>query len=84
VLPGSWASRMESAGSGGTRLARRLKVHRDGGGLVIPGYSEHSGGLRHRLGRDEQTMIMRLRDQTMMQANIARATVRHPRRCCGS
>jgi transposase, IS30 family len=54
--------------------AMRLKVGRDGGGLVMPGVPDTPGGLGHRLGRDEQIMIMRLRDQGMMQADIARAS----------
>jgi transposase, IS30 family len=52
----------------------RLKVGRDGGGFVMPGVPDTPGGLGHRLGRDEQIMIMRLRDQGMMQADIARAS----------
>ena len=49
-----------------------------GGGLVTPGDPDTPGGRGHRLSLSERTVIMRLLDQKMSQADIARAIGRDP------
>ena len=58
--------------------AMMLKEGRDGGGLVTPGDLDMPGGSGHRLSQDERTTIMRLLDQEVTQADIARAIGRDP------
>ena len=52
--------------------AMTLKEGRNGGGLARPGSPGGSGGRGHRLSLDERTRIMRLRDQNVKPAEIAR------------
>ena len=61
--------------------AGSVKLRRGGsssGGLATPGDPDGPGGRGHRLSLDERVQIMRLLDQEMSQADIARTVGRDP------
>jgi transposase, IS30 family len=59
-----------------------LKVGRGGGGLVRPGNPDTRDGPRHRLSLNERIAIMRLVDQGVSQADVARRIGRSPATVC--